>query len=67
MLDDSVQRLKDLAKDLREHDGRVLIKLRIDVNCVLADAVRDHRPALYEQLEVRTGFSSTPLAPSRER
>lgn len=41
VLDDTVEHLRRLAQDLREHDGRVVVKLKADLNQILRDAVRD--------------------------
>jgi signal transduction histidine kinase len=46
ILDDTVVHLRRLATDLREHDGRVVIKLKVDLNQVLQAALVDARPDL---------------------
>jgi signal transduction histidine kinase len=52
VLDDTVLHLKKLAGDLRDHEGRVIIKLRVDLTQVLRDALADQRPDLAEAVEL---------------
>ncbi len=52
LLDDTAVHLRRLASDLRDHDGRVLIKFRVDVNQVLEDALSDSRPDLAKAVRV---------------
>jgi signal transduction histidine kinase len=61
LLDDTVRHLRGLAVDLREHEDRVLVKLRTDLNRVLAQALCDARPDLASRIEVVEQFS--PLRP----
>jgi signal transduction histidine kinase len=61
LLDDTVRHLRDLAVDLREHEDRVLVKLRTDLNRVLAQALSDARPDLESRIKVVEDFS--PLHP----
>ncbi len=52
ILDDTVRHLKGLASDLRDREGRLLIKLRIHLNKVLEEAMLDVRPDLAGDVEV---------------
>jgi signal transduction histidine kinase len=61
VLDDTVVHLKRLAKDLREHDGRVIIKLKVDVNRIVEDAVRDVRLDLAGEIELIERYAPLPL------
>jgi len=60
VLDDTVMQLRRLAGDLRSHDGRVIIKLKVDLNKVLTDALEYTRPDLSGQVNVIEGFSEIP-------
>jgi len=60
LLADTVQHLKRLASDLRDHEGRVVIKLRIDINQALSDALLDTRPDLVPNLRLNVEFSQLP-------
>jgi signal transduction histidine kinase len=60
ILDDTVEHLKRLAGDLRDHAGRVTIKLRVDLNEVLHDALMDARPDLAARVHVLEDYSEIP-------
>jgi len=60
LLDDTVLHLKRLASDLRDREGRIIIKLRVDLNQVLADALLDTRPDLEANLRVSIHLSEIP-------
>lgn len=60
LLDDTVLHLKRLASDLRNREGRFVIKLRVNVNQVLADALLDTRPDLNANVRVNPQFSDIP-------
>lgn len=60
LLDDTVLHLKRLASDLRDHEGRVVIKLRVNVNEVAAEAILDTRPDLRRDIKVDIGFAEMP-------
>ena len=59
LLNDTVGHLRRLAGDLREHEDRILVKLRTDLNQVVCDAVSDARPDLSPN--VRTVEKYAPL------
>jgi signal transduction histidine kinase len=61
MLDDTVVHLQRLAKDLREHDGRVVVKLKVELNHVVQQALSDTRPDLLEGIEVLEHYAPLPL------
>ncbi len=61
VLDDTVLHLQRLASDLRDHAGRVTIKLRMDVNEVLREALLDVRPDLAGQIHVDERYADIPL------
>lgn len=52
VLKDTVGRLQRLAVDLREHEGRVSVKLRVDVNRLLEEALFDVRPGVGSKCEI---------------
>jgi len=60
VLDDTVLQLRRLAGDLRTHDGRVIIKLRVDLNKVLSDALSYSRPDLHRHVSVLESFVEVP-------
>ena len=60
VLDNTVLHLKRLASDLREHDSRVIIKLKVDVNGIVEDAVREVRPELAGKIELVESYESIP-------
>jgi len=61
LLDDTVRHLHELAVDLREHEDRVLVKLRTDLNRVLTLALSDARPDLAPKIQVVESYA--PLRP----
>jgi signal transduction histidine kinase len=60
VLDDTVSQLRRLAGDLRSHDGRVIIKLKVDLNKVLTDALAYTRPDLSGHVNVIESFAEVP-------
>ena len=60
LLEDSVRHLTRLSADLREHEGRVLMKLRVDLNQVLMQALGDTRPDLAEELALIQNYQELP-------
>jgi signal transduction histidine kinase len=61
VLDDTVMQLRRLAGDLRSHDGRVIIKLKVDLNKVLADALAYTLPGgMPGELSVLESFAEIP-------
>ena len=61
VLDDTVLQLRRLAGDLRSHDGRVIIKLKVDLNKVLADALGYMRPGLSRHLSLLEHYADVPV------
>ena len=49
---DTVRHLKGLATDLRDREGRLLVKLRVNLNKILEEAMLDVRPDLAGGVEV---------------
>lgn len=60
VLDDTVVHLKRLARDLREHDGRVMIKLKVDLNEVVEQALLDTRPDLIVEIDLYEDYGELP-------
>lgn len=60
VLDDTAVHLRRLATDLRDREGRIVIKLRIDLNQVLEEAVRDSRPDLAGQVQLVEDYGAIP-------
>jgi len=60
LLDDSVLHLQRLAEDIRDHDGRVMVKLRVDLNHALEEAVKEARPDLAHQVQLIQQLGEVP-------
>jgi len=60
VLDDTAVHLHQLACDLRDHDDRLLVKLRVNLNDVLEAALVDARPDQSGQLEVIKDVAQLP-------
>lgn len=60
VLDDTVVHLKQLARDLRERESRVIIKLKVDVNRIVEDAVREVRSDLAGEIELVEHYEPVP-------
>jgi len=60
VLNDTVRHLQQLAGDLRNHDSRLLIKLKINVNRVVDEALRDARPDLARSVTVERKAADLP-------
>jgi len=61
VLDLTVVHLKRLATDLRQHDGRVLVKLKVDLNVIVDEVLREVRPEMAGNVELLEDFSEIPL------
>ena len=61
VLDHTVLHLKQLATDLRAHDGRMLVKLKVDLNRIVKDALTDGRPELAGDVELLEEYAEVPL------
>lgn len=60
LLDDTVLYLKELAGELREREGRVIVKLRVDLDQVLRDAVADRKPDLPKNVRLEERYGALP-------
>jgi signal transduction histidine kinase len=60
VLDDTVLQLRRLAGDLRSHDGRVIIKLKVDLNKVLNEALAYTRPGLSGHVSLLESYTEVP-------
>ncbi len=60
VLDDTALHLHRLAKDLRDHEGRVVVKLRVDLSKVLREALRDSRPDLSGGIQLVERYGDLP-------
>jgi signal transduction histidine kinase len=61
VLDDTAVHLNRLAGDLRDHADRILVKLKIDLNQVLAAAVDDSRPDLEGRVLLEERYAPLPV------
>jgi len=60
VLDDTVLHLKQLARDLRARESRVIVKLKVDVNRIVEDAVREVRSDLAGDIELVEQYAPLP-------
>lgn len=60
VLNDTVRHLQQLVGDLRDHDSRLLVKLKVDINRVVDDALKDARPDLARSVSIRRKAASIP-------
>jgi signal transduction histidine kinase len=60
LLDETAFHLRDLAGELRERDGRLVVKLRVDLNRLLQDAVAERRPDLPRGVELMERYGALP-------
>jgi len=60
VLDGTVLHLRRLAGDLRDHEDRFLVKLRVDLNQVAASALDDVRPDLLRRVELHEEYRDLP-------
>lgn len=60
VLDDTVLQLRRLAGDLRSHNGRVIIKLKVDLNKVLTDALAYTRPDQSGHVSLHERYADIP-------
>jgi signal transduction histidine kinase len=61
VLDDTVSHLKRLAADVRDRDGRVMVRLRVEVNPILEGAVVDTRPDLAGDVRLVERYGKLPV------
>jgi two-component system C4-dicarboxylate transport sensor histidine kinase DctB len=60
LLDDTVSHLRRMAADVHDRDGRIMVKLRLDVNSILEGAVLDTRPDLAGEVRLEERYRSIP-------
>ena len=60
VLDDTVLHLRQLARDLRARESRVIVKLKVDVNRIVEDAVREVRSDLAGDIELVERYAPLP-------
>lgn len=60
LLDATIGHLRRLASDLRDRDGRVLMKLRVDLNALLEQALAGMRPELAGDVDLRVSYEKLP-------
>jgi len=60
VLDHTVSHLRRLVRDLRDHESRIVVKLKIDINAVLREALGDLRSDPRGRIELHTGFAELP-------
>jgi len=60
VLDGAVGRLQRLARDLRNHESQLVVKLRVDLNQVLDDAISDTQPELVGDVALFADYVETP-------
>lgn len=61
ILKDTVGHLQRLASDIRDHEGRLTVKLRVDVSRLLEEALMDVRPGLGSRCEILLDARELPL------
>ncbi len=60
LLDDTALHLRQLAGELREREGRVVVKLRVDLDRLLQDAVAERRPDLPPNVALVESYGGLP-------
>jgi signal transduction histidine kinase len=60
LLNDTVQHLCQLAGDVRNHEDRILVKLRTDLNQIVSDAIADARPDLAARIRTVESYQDLP-------
>jgi signal transduction histidine kinase len=60
VLDGTVLHLRRLASDLREHEDRFLVKLRVDLNVVLESALSGIRSPILRKVELLEDYRDLP-------
>ena len=61
VLDGAVVHLQRLARDLRDHDSQLLVKLRLDLRRVMQDALVNTRTELCGDVKLVERYSEVPL------
>ncbi len=60
LLDDTVRQLRRLAGELHEREGRLMVKLRVDLNEILDDALASCHPDLAGTVELEERLNELP-------
>lgn len=60
LLDDTVLHLQGLAGELREREGRLVVKLRVDLDGLLRDAIAERRPDLPCKVVLEESYGGLP-------
>jgi len=61
VLDGTIGQLKRLACDLRDHDSRLLVKLRLDLNQILEESLITTRPDLCGTANLVESYADIPM------
>ncbi len=60
LLDDTVRQLRRLAAEMHEREGRLMVKLRVDLNEILDDALASCHPDLAGAVELEERLTDLP-------
>jgi signal transduction histidine kinase len=60
LLDETALHLRGLAGELREREGRLVVKLRVDLDGLLQDAVAERRPDLPSHVQLVENYGGLP-------
>jgi signal transduction histidine kinase len=60
LLDDTALHLRGLAGELRERDGRLVVKLRVNLDRLLQDAVAERHPDLPRKVTLAESYGGLP-------
>jgi len=61
LVDDTVRQLRRLAGEMHEREGRLMVKLRVDLNEILEDALASCHLGLSDAVELEGCFGDLPL------
>jgi signal transduction histidine kinase len=59
-LDDTVVQLRQLAGDVTRREGRLVVKLRVDVNEIVDEALRGTHPELAGRVQLEEAYAALP-------
>ncbi len=59
-LNTAVEHLQQLARDLHDHEGRLLVQLRVNLDAIVRQALEDLRPSFGDGIEVVERYGDPP-------